>query len=197
MSVNVAAAIIRKDDKILICRRGEGGSCAFLWEFPGGKSEPGETPEQCLVRECREELDIGINTFGIFAETAFKYPEREIHFTFLNAKIVSGDIHMDVHKDIKWVNPKDFAQYKFCPADVKITERLININEIKPGRYRHFKGNEYRVITVARHSETEELMVVYQALYGERGIWVRPASMWNEVIERDGKTLKRFEYIGD
>ena len=66
---------------------------------------------------------------------------------------------------------------------------------IQPGRYRHFKGNEYEVIAVARHSETEEPMVVYRALYGEGGIWVRPAAMWNEVIERDGKRFRRFERI--
>lgn len=69
--------------------------------------------------------------------------------------------------------------------------------ELKPGRYRHFKGNEYQLLYVARHSETMEEMVVYQALYGERGIWVRPASMWNEVIERDGKKVQRFTYIGN
>ncbi|WP_458862667.1 DUF1653 domain-containing protein [Acidaminobacterium chupaoyuni] len=68
--------------------------------------------------------------------------------------------------------------------------------KILPGRYRHFKGREYRVIAVARHSETLEEYVVYQALYGERGIWVRPASMWNETVERDGKTDKRFTYLG-
>ena len=66
---------------------------------------------------------------------------------------------------------------------------------IQPGRYRHFKGNEYEVITVARHSETEEPMVVYRALYGEGGIWVRPVAMWNEVIEREGKKFRRFERI--
>lgn len=71
------------------------------------------------------------------------------------------------------------------------------IENIKPGLYRHFKGNEYRVLYVATHSETMEKMVVYQALYGERGIWVRPASMWNETVERDGKTFRRFEYIGE
>lgn len=67
----------------------------------------------------------------------------------------------------------------------------------KPGRYRHFKGNEYEFLFTARHSETEELMVVYRALYGDGGIWVRPAAMWNETIERDGKIFRRFEYIGD
>ena len=71
------------------------------------------------------------------------------------------------------------------------------MNEIKTGKYRHFKGNEYEVIAVAKHSETTEDMVVYKALYGEGGFWVRPASMWNETVERDGKVFNRFEYIGE
>ena len=69
------------------------------------------------------------------------------------------------------------------------------VASISPGRYRHFKGNEYEVIGIARHSETEEPMVVYKALYGEGGVWVRPAEMWNEIIERNGKTFRRFEKI--
>lgn len=69
--------------------------------------------------------------------------------------------------------------------------------DIKLGKYRHFKGNEYEVLGIARHSETLEPMVVYKALYGDGGLWVRPAEMWNEQIEKDGKTFKRFEYIGE
>lgn len=69
--------------------------------------------------------------------------------------------------------------------------------EIQPGRYCHFKGGEYEVIGVARHSETMEELVVYRALYGERGLWVRPAAMWLETVERDGKQFQRFTYIGD
>ena len=68
--------------------------------------------------------------------------------------------------------------------------------DIKPGKYRHFKGNMYEVIGVAKHSESLEEMVVYRALYGSSDLWVRPVSMWNETVERDGKTFKRFEYIG-
>ena len=68
---------------------------------------------------------------------------------------------------------------------------------IKLGRYRHFKGGEYEVIGIARHSETREEMVVYRALYGEGGLWVRPASMWAETVTRDGKTFQRFTYIGE
>ena len=67
------------------------------------------------------------------------------------------------------------------------------VKTISPGRYRHFKGNEYEVLYIARHSETEEPLVVYRALYGEHGIWVRPAEMWNEIITRDGRTFRRFE----
>ena len=70
------------------------------------------------------------------------------------------------------------------------------MDTIRPGRYRHFKGNEYEVIGTARHSETLEEMVVSRALYGEFGLWVRPAAMWNEIVERDGKTFHRFTYIG-
>ena len=70
------------------------------------------------------------------------------------------------------------------------------MNEIIPGKYRHFKGNEYEVIGIAQHSETLEPMVVYKALYGDGGLWVRPAAMWDETITRDGKTFKRFQYIG-
>lgn len=71
------------------------------------------------------------------------------------------------------------------------------MESIKPGRYRHFKGKEYEVLGVARHSETDEELVVYRALYGDFGLWVRPVSMWNEAVERNGKTFRRFTYIGE
>ena len=71
------------------------------------------------------------------------------------------------------------------------------IEPITPGRYRHFKGNEYEVLGTAKHSETLEEMVVYRALYGERGLWVRPAAMWNETVERDGTVYRRFTYLGE
>ena len=69
--------------------------------------------------------------------------------------------------------------------------------EIRPGRYRHFKGGEYEVIGMARHSETMEELVVYRALYGERGLWVRPAAMWQEMVERDGKRFQRFTFLDE
>ena len=77
------------------------------------------------------------------------------------------------------------------------TEGVLYLKEIRLGKYRHFKGNEYEVIGTARHSETLEDFVVYRALYGEGGLWVRPFDMFVETIERDGKQFKRFEYIGE
>lgn len=72
----------------------------------------------------------------------------------------------------------------------------MSVEEIKLGKYRHFKGNEYEVVAVAKHSETLEEMVVYRALYGDGGFWVRPASMWNETVEREGVKVKRFTFVG-
>ena len=69
--------------------------------------------------------------------------------------------------------------------------------DILPGRYRHYKGKEYEVLFLARHSETEEEMVVYRALYGDRSIWVRPAKMWSETVEKDGQRVRRFTYVGE
>ena len=89
--------------------------------------------------------------------------------------------------------------YMLFESDIEKVEYLPTYKEavqmITPGRYRHFKGNEYEVLCIARHSETTEPMVVYRALYGDGGVWCRPAVMWNELIERDGITCKRFEKI--
>lgn len=123
--IQVAAAIIRRNNKILICRRGEGGPCAFLWEFPGGKREEQESLGQCLIRECLEELGIEIAVKDVFAETTYQYPDREIDFTFFNAELVSGEIELEVHQEYKWVEPSELANYEFCPADVAIVQRLM------------------------------------------------------------------------
>lgn len=122
--IQVAAAIIKDDDKILICQRSKGEFCELLWEFPGGKLEAGETFEECVVRECKEELQIHIVINGIFAETTYRYPDREIAFTFFNARIIGGRPKINVHKDMKWVRPEELAKFEFCPADKGIIENL-------------------------------------------------------------------------
>ncbi|MCE5201588.1 MAG: 8-oxo-dGTP diphosphatase MutT [Synergistaceae bacterium] len=126
--VRVSAAIIKNsDNEILICQRGPGGSCQFLWEFPGGKIELGESPEECLIRECREELEIDIEVQDLFAQTTFSYPEMDIEFMFFSASLKNGVATPSVHNSIKWVLPDKLKEYEFCPADVSVVEKLNEI----------------------------------------------------------------------
>lgn len=117
--IDVAAAIIIEDENILICQRQEGGSCGYLWEFPGGKRELNESLEQCLIRECSEELGITVSVMDVFTQTIYDYPES-ISLTFFHAKILDGVAKARIHKEIKWVSLKDLSQYHFCPADSEI-----------------------------------------------------------------------------
>lgn len=121
----VCAAVIRNArGELLICRRGPGGSCAHLWEFPGGKQEPGETLEQCLVRECREELGVEIRVTGLYWETVHEYPERRIALYFYNAEITGGVPKRIVHEEIRWAHPKTLPDFPFCPADLEMIGRM-------------------------------------------------------------------------
>lgn len=126
--IKVGAAIIREKDKILICQRGEGGFCANLWEFPGGKQDLDETAEQCVIRECKEELGIEIEVKDILKKTTYNYPEQKIFFAFFNASIKSGEIRAKVHQDIKWVSLSELDKYEFCPVDVEIVQELMKDN---------------------------------------------------------------------
>lgn len=120
----VTAAILRQDDKILICQRDNTGSCPLLWEFPGGKQELGESLAECLVRECQEELGVTIQVGDMFGETQYTYGEKEMHFTFFDSQIIEGELQKTVHQDIRWVRAEELGQYAFCPADVEVAERL-------------------------------------------------------------------------
>lgn len=126
--ITVCAAILRDDDgNILICRRGAGGSCAYLWEFPGGKLEAGESPQHCTIRECREELDVEIQLERLFAEKDYQYPDKAIHFYFFLGKIVRGTVQRLVHSELEWVQPERLTEYSFCPADIDIVKELQRI----------------------------------------------------------------------
>lgn len=115
---SVAAAVIKNNNnEILICQRGKGGSCAYLWEFPGGKLENDESMAECIIRECKEELNISVTVKSTLSKFNYSYPERDIAFTFFEAKIINGTLKMNVHNDIKWVKAEDLKNYKFCPAD--------------------------------------------------------------------------------
>ena len=125
METKVSAAIIRNEDnEILICQRKAGGSCAYLWEFPGGKQEEGETAEECLVRECREELGVTVKVSGLFMQKKYSYPEKDYFFSFFNAEITEGEMSMIVHNNLVWEPAEELSKYSFCPADVDVVEKI-------------------------------------------------------------------------
>lgn len=125
--VKVVAAVIEKDGAFLLCKRGPGGNCPFLWEFPGGKIEENETPFDAIIREIQEELSVKIEPTEIFDEYSFAYPDRDIYFYFIKAKITEGEINPTFHVDTKWIKPHDNAVFELCPADIPIINKLTNI----------------------------------------------------------------------
>lgn len=122
--VEVAAALIRKDDTFLICQRPEQKARGLLWEFVGGKLEPGETGEEALIRECQEELGIYVKPEGIFCQVVHKYPDITIRLSVYNARIAEGTPQLLEHKDLKWITPKEIPLYDFCPADVDVLRKI-------------------------------------------------------------------------
>ena len=121
----VVAALIRDNDKFMICQRPANKARPLLWEFVGGKVEPDETKEQALIRECKEELDITIEVDDVFTEAIHEYPDITIRLTVFNAKITEGVPKLIEHNNLKWITPDEIPQYEFCPADVLILKKLM------------------------------------------------------------------------
>lgn len=120
----VVAALIWKGDRFLICQRPPEKSRGLLWEFVGGKVEPGETRQAALVRECREELAITVEVGKIFTEVIHTYPDLTIHLTLFQAAIAEGVPRLLEHKAIRWITAAESPHYAFCPADLVILEQL-------------------------------------------------------------------------
>ena len=125
MSVTeVVAALIWDNDKFMICQRPAHKARALLWEFVGGKVEPGETKEQALIRECQEELAVTLSVGDIFMEVVHEYPDITVRLTLFNATIAEGVPQKLEHNDIRWITPLEIPQYDFCPADVEILAKI-------------------------------------------------------------------------
>ena len=120
----VVAALIRDTDRVLICQRPAHKARGMLWEFVGGKVEPGESREEALIRECREELAITISVGEIFTEVTHTYPDLTIHLTVFNAEITAGAPRKLEHNDLRWITADELDRYAFCPADQSIVEKL-------------------------------------------------------------------------
>ena len=123
-ATEVVAALIWDGGRFLICQRPAHKARGLLWEFVGGKVEPGESKEQALVRECREELAVTMSVGEVFMEVDHEYPDLNVHLTLFNAAIIEGTPKMLENNDIRWITPEEIPQYEFCPADEEILRRL-------------------------------------------------------------------------
>ena len=120
----VVAALIWDGDRFLACQRPANKARGLLWEFVGGKVEPGETREQALIRECREELAITVRVDDIFMEVTHEYPDLTIHLALFHAAIADGTPQMLEHNDLRWVTIQEMDELAFCPADEVILDEL-------------------------------------------------------------------------
>ena len=111
----------------MICQRPVHKARGLLWEFVGGKVEPGETREQALIRECREELAVTLDVGKVFMDVVHEYPDLTVHLTLFNASIREGTPQKLEHNDIRWITAGEIDQYEFCPADEVILRRLKNV----------------------------------------------------------------------
>ena len=127
----VVAALIWQDEKFMICQRPVHKARGLLWEFVGGKVEPGETKEQALIRECREELDVTLSVGDVFMDVVHEYPDLTVHLTLFNAIIAEGEPQMLEHNDIQWIEPSEIPNYAFCPADEEILREIITQRGLK------------------------------------------------------------------
>ena len=116
----VSAALIWDGDTFMICQRPATKSCGLLWEFVGGKAEPGETGEEALVRECREELDVLIQPEGPALTTEYQYPDRKVKLHFWDARLLEGSPKPLAQQRLVWASPYELRNYPFCPANEEI-----------------------------------------------------------------------------
>ena len=123
----VVAALIWEDNRFLACQRPAHKARGLLWEFVGGKVEPGETKEQALIRECQEELAVTVAVQDVFMEVDHVYPDLTVHLTLFNASIAEGIPQKIEHNDLRWITVEEIDQYEFCPADEEILRRLKEV----------------------------------------------------------------------
>ncbi len=123
----VVAALIWDGDRFMACQRPAHKARGLLWEFVGGKVEPGETKVQALIRECREELAVEIAPGEIFMEVIHEYPDITVRLTLFHAVIARGVPQKLEHADIRWIAPRQIPEYDFCPADVEILKRIMEV----------------------------------------------------------------------
>lgn len=124
MMTEVVAALIWQGGKFMICQRPAHKARGLLWEFVGGKVEPGETMRDALIRECREELDITVEVGDIYTQVVHEYPDIQIRLTLFHCTVASGTPKLLEHHALEWIYPNQIPEFDFCPADVDILEKI-------------------------------------------------------------------------
>ena len=142
----VVAALIWDDNRFLACQRPANKARALLWEFVGGKVEKGETKEEALIRECREELGVTVAVGDVFMEVTHEYPDLTVHLTLFNAKITEGTLKKIEHNDMRWLTVEEIDDLPFCPADEEILKELkkrgkTHVQRYSSGRDRRREGH--------------------------------------------------------
>ena len=169
----VVAALIFRGDKFLICQRPAHKARGLLWEFVGGKVEPGETKEKALIRECREELDVNIEPHNVFLEVIHKYPDIYVRLTLFRAEITNGEPRLLEHAAIKWITVEEIDNYHFCPADKVILKKIKSEYSSTDGKSKkklgengekqavtHLKKSGFKVIERNLHTPFGEVDIV-------------------------------------
>ena len=124
MMTEVVAGLVWREGRFLICQRPKNKTLPLLWEFAGGKVEPGETKEAALIREFQEELGVSIAVGEVFTEITHTYPDITFHLTLFHAAIPAGEPQLLEHNDLRWIKPEEIPLYPFCPADVEILAKI-------------------------------------------------------------------------
>ena len=199
--VEVVAALIWDKDKFMICQRPAHKARGLLWEFVGGKVEPGVTKEQALIRECQEELAITLSVGDVFMDVVHEYPDINVHLTLFNATIAEGVPQKLEHNEIKWITPAEIPNYDFCPADEEILEKIKTVfrgdfmpnmnwsklNSLQLGRYAEY----YAKMEFASYG-----FEVYTSEVDDHGVdFIAKLPGENRFYEVQVKSLREYGYI--
>lgn len=163
--IDVVAALLWRGERFLICKRPEGKARALLWEFVGGKVEKGETEREALARECREELGVEIVAHDEYASVLHRYPDVTVRLKLFNAEIVSGEIELLEHADMRWITREEIPFFDFCPADEEILLKLLGEREFP------FFGSE-------KTNAVRPINAVYNRVYTPKGLYALLSKAW-------------------
>ena len=183
--LEVVAALMRRGDEFLICRRPMHKARGGQWEFAGGKVEAGESKQQAIIREIREELNLHIRAGAVVAQTVHAYPDLTVHLSLIEAEILSGDLHRNEHSQSAWITLRDVHRYDLCPADRELVRQLLEREWLREQEIAHIHGWDFSHLD-GRYAEEEDLPWDYRA---EIGRYLQPGHRLLDIDTGGGEFL--------